>query len=54
MFKFMYQVPNEDLRTSLDGIMKGCVLSGVLDLRVDISSDAQKKDDPLYVLIENS
>ena len=52
-FRRPYQVPCQYLRATLDGVMKGRVHGGALDLGVDVSLHAQHEDDALQVLIQH-
>lgn len=47
-------MPDKDLRAGFDGVVKGRVLGGVLNLRIDVDCHAQQENDTLNVLIKNS
>lgn len=47
-------MPDKDLGAGFDGIVKGRVLGGVLNFRIDVDCHAQQENDTLNVLIKNS
>lgn len=54
LFIFLpHQMPREYFRAALDGVVKGSVMGGALDLGVDVHLHAQQKDDTLQVLIQH-
>ena len=48
-----HQVSNEYLRPSFDGVVKGSIECGVLDLRVHIDLNTHEEYDSLYILFQD-